>query len=82
MNVLEQIRERAKKNLKKVVFPEADDVRVLKAVEICHSNKYVIPVLVGHSQKVRDAAAEAKIDITNISIVDPATDEDKDEFIK
>ena len=81
MNVLEQIRERAQNNLKKVVFPEAEDVRVLKAVKICETNKYVIPVLVGTLQKVKDAAAEAQIDISNITIVDPATDDNKQEFI-
>jgi len=82
MNILEQIRERAQKNLKKVVFPEAEDVRVLKAVEICQSNKYVIPVLVGQPEKVNKAAADAQIDISNISIVDPATDENKEDFIQ
>jgi len=82
MKVLEKIRERAQKNLKKVVFPETEDVRVLKAAAICNSNKYVIPVLVGNPQKVRDTALETKIDITNINIVDPASDNDKEEFIQ
>ncbi|MBN2411600.1 phosphate acetyltransferase [candidate division KSB1 bacterium] len=82
MNVLEQIRERAQKNLKKIVFPEAEDVRVLKAVEICHTNKYVIPILVGQQQKIIAAAAEANINISDISIVDPSTNGDKEDFIQ
>lgn len=81
MKVLEQIRARAQNNLKTIVFPEAEDIRVLKAVEICYKNKYVIPVLVGNPENIKKAAHEGSIKIDGLQIVDPASDANKDKFV-
>ena len=81
MNVLEQIRDRAKKNVKSIVFPEFEDVRVLKAAEICKNEKLVIPVLVGDPVKIESVVKEAGLNISGIEIVDPETDDKREEYV-
>ena len=81
MNVLEQIRDRAKKNVKSIVFPESEDVRVLKAAEICKNEKLVIPVLVGDPVKIESVVKEAGLNISGIEIVDPETDDKREEYV-
>jgi len=82
MKVLEQIRARAQNNLKTIVFPEAEDLRVLKAVEICQKNKYVIPVLVGKPENINKVAQENSVNIAGLQIVDPATDANKNKYVE
>jgi len=82
MKVLEQIRARAQNNLKTIVFPEAEDIRILKAVEICQKNKYVIPVLVGKPENINKVAKENGVNITGLQIVDPATDANKNKYVE
>ncbi len=82
MKVLQQIQQKAQQNLKPILFPEAEDERVLKAVEICHQNKYVIPILVGNKQNVSEAAKAAGVDISLYELIDPETDDKRGEYIE
>ncbi|HPG39157.1 MAG TPA: phosphate acetyltransferase [bacterium] len=82
MKVLEQIRARAQNNLKTIVFPEAEDLRILKAVEICQKNKYVIPVLVGNPENINKVAKENGVNIAGLQIVDPANDVNKNKYVE
>ncbi|MCX5665615.1 MAG: phosphate acyltransferase, partial [Candidatus Omnitrophica bacterium] len=47
MSILEQIRERAKKNLKRIVLPESEDARTMEAIECILDNKISNLVVVG-----------------------------------
>jgi phosphate acetyltransferase len=46
--VIQQLRERAKKDPKKIVFPECDDKRVVEAVKYIEKEKIAIPLLLSH----------------------------------
>lgn len=45
MDIIEKIRQKAKANPKKIVFPEASDDRVLEAVKYIEKEKIAIPIL-------------------------------------
>ena len=47
MSILDQIRERAKKDLKRIVLPESEDDRTMEAVEYILDNKIANLVVVG-----------------------------------
>lgn len=68
---------RAKKNPKRVVFAEADNVKILKAVQILRDEKVAIPILLGNKEKIEFLIKEQKLDLSGVRIVDPYQDEEK-----
>ena len=74
MGMIERVYEKAKKDPKRVVFPEGDEPRTLLAAEKLHKAGICRPVLVGSPEGIRAAAEKAGADITGIAAVDPETD--------
>jgi malate dehydrogenase (oxaloacetate-decarboxylating)(NADP+) len=68
---------RAKKDPKRVVFAEADNVKILKAVQILRDEKVAIPILLGRKHIIDEIIEENKLDLTGVTIVDPYEDEDR-----
>jgi malate dehydrogenase (oxaloacetate-decarboxylating)(NADP+) len=68
---------RAKKNPKRVVFAEADNVKILKAVQVLKDEKVAIPILLGNKEKIEFLIQENNLDMTGVPIVDPYLDEEK-----
>ena len=71
MNFIENIKERAKQNIKRIVLPEGKDVRVLKATSIALSEGFAEVILIGNVEEINQIAAENGIDISRASIEDP-----------
>ena len=80
MSFIEQIKQRAKKDIKTIVLPEATDVRILEAAEMVKNEGYAKVILVGDEQQVRKIANEKGIDIGDTLIIDPAKSEKIDEY--
>jgi malate dehydrogenase (oxaloacetate-decarboxylating)(NADP+) len=68
---------RAKKNPKRVVFAEADNIKILKAVQVLKDEKVAIPILLGNKEKIDFLIQENNLDMTGVPIVDPYLDEEK-----
>ncbi|MBW3469919.1 NADP-dependent malic enzyme [Arthrospiribacter ruber] len=68
---------RAKKDPKRVVFAEADNVKILKAVQVLRDEKIAIPILLGRKEKINEIIEENKLELSGVHIVDPYTDEDR-----
>ncbi len=70
MSVLDQIYLRAKENPRKVAFPEALNEKMMQAA--CETGKegYIIPVLVGNGNEIREAARERGYEEGVFTIVD------------
>ena len=71
MSFIDQIKQRAKKEIKTIVLPEATDLRILKATQIVNTEGYAKIILVGNEEKVRELAKENQIDLGDAKIVDP-----------
>lgn len=70
---LRKVKAMARKDPKRIVFPEATDERILKAVEeIAHTN-LAHPILIGRSTTIKNLAKKLKIKIPwgKIQIIDP-----------
>ncbi len=67
---------RAATDPKRVVFPEAEDPRILQAASILLDEHVAKPVLLGSRQTIESVARtrEIDIDLSRCDIVDPATD--------
>lgn len=70
MDILEQLRQKAKKDMKKIVLPESSDPRTLEAASILHRDKIVIPVLLGNNDRIHEIAQENSISVDGIEIID------------
>ena len=73
MELLEKCRETSKQSPKRVVFPDAADERLLRAATELKEQGLAEPILVGDTAAINDAASSAGIDISGLSIEDPAT---------
>ena len=82
MAFIEEMKQKAKLDLKTIVLPEATDVRVLEATEMVLKEKYANIVLVGKKETIENIAREKSIDITGATIIDPEMSSKKDEYAK
>ncbi len=79
MPILDEILDRARGIGRSIVFPEADDSRVLRAVARLSREEIVRPILVGERAAIRRRAAELEVTLDEISIEDPTTSPFRDE---
>jgi malate dehydrogenase (oxaloacetate-decarboxylating)(NADP+) len=75
--LIRQIKSRARKNPKRVVFSEADHYRILKSAEIVRNEGIATPILLGNEEKIRNMIREYELELKNIEIIDPESDEQK-----
>ena len=81
MNFIEEIKEKAKKDLKSIVLPETDDLRVLQATERIIKEGFSNVILVGNEEKIKKLAEENSLNIEGASIVEPAKSEKYEEYV-
>ena len=82
MSFIDGIKERAKKEIKTIILPEADDQRVLKAAEQVEKEGFAKVVLIGDEEKVKKVSKQNNINIENIKIVNPKTSEKHQEYVE
>ena len=80
MAFIEQIKERARTQIKTIVLPEATDARILEAAEIVKNEGYAKVILLGEEEKVREIAKEKGINIGDTKIINPAKSEKLEEY--
>lgn len=81
MQFIEEIKQRAKQDIKTIVLPEAEDIRTLQATEQVLKEGYAKIVLIGNKEEIQKKAETNKIDITGAEIVDPNNSEKYDEYV-
>lgn len=75
MDVLQQIMERAKSNLQRIVLPESDEPRTLEAANIVLKEKLAKLILIGDPTVINKMAEEkGYTHISEATIVNPETD--------
>lgn len=80
MNFIEDIKERAKQNLKTIVLPEAADIRTLKAADIVLREGFAQIVLIGNKDEIIILAQQNGLNIENTKIEDPENSEKTNEY--
>ena len=80
MDLIADTRNKASKNIKRIVLPEGEEPRVLRAAQILHEKGLAEAVLLGDEKKIREEANKADVDLTNIECIDPAKSSRIEEF--
>ncbi len=70
-NLMRAITAKAKRDPKRIVFPEANSTRILRAAHIVVREGIGNPVLLGEPAAIKSLATEFQIDLDGIEIMDP-----------
>ncbi|RKX21274.1 MAG: NADP-dependent malic enzyme, partial [Candidatus Zixiibacteriota bacterium] len=68
--IMDVVIDKARKNLKKIVFPEGDSSRILRAAHILAHERIANPIVLGTPEKINTIASEHEIDLSGIEILD------------
>lgn len=69
------INNKARKDPKRVVFADAENIRILKVAQLIVEEGVAYPILLGDQKRILKLALENSIDLDNIPIMDPKADE-------
>ena len=75
MNFIEGIKDKARKEMKKIVLPEASDIRIIEAADTVLKEGYANVVLVGNEENILKMAEENSLDVSKATIIDPLKSE-------
>ena len=69
------ISNKARRDPKRLVFSDAENIKILKAASIIYDDGIAYPILLGNETRIKNIAAENNIDITDLPIIDIRSDE-------
>ncbi|MDD8030772.1 MAG: phosphate acyltransferase, partial [Acidobacteriota bacterium] len=70
-NFVKEIREKAAKKYLKIAFPDAEDIRTIKASRSIIEEKIGLPILVGNPDNIKKIAKENNLQADDLEIIDP-----------
>jgi malate dehydrogenase (oxaloacetate-decarboxylating)(NADP+) len=69
------ISNKARRDPKRLVFADAENIKILKAASIIYDDGIAYPILLGNEARIKNIAAENHIDIDDLPIIDVRSDE-------
>jgi malate dehydrogenase (oxaloacetate-decarboxylating)(NADP+) len=69
------IGNKARRDPKRIVFAEADNIKILKTAQICFDEGIAYPILLGNEKKIRSIASANSIDLEDMPVIDPQQEE-------
>ena len=83
MSFIDEIKNRAKKDIKKIVLPESEDDRTLRATSEVLKQKFTEIILIGNKEKILKRANELNLNnIEEAEIIDPVNSDKYNEFVE
>ncbi|MEZ5047687.1 MAG: NADP-dependent malic enzyme [Chitinophagaceae bacterium] len=76
-NILKGIINKAKQSKQRVVFAEAENFKTLKAAQIVKDEGIAEPILLGNIKKIKTILKENHIELDDVKIIDPKSDENE-----
>ncbi len=75
---IDGLKAKAKADMKTIVLPEGEELRIIKAAAIVKAEGYANNILLGNPDKIKKIAANENLDIEGVEIIDPS--EGSEEF--
>lgn len=69
--IMRSVIDKAKKLNKRLVFPEGEEVKILRAVQIIIEEDIGNPVLIGNPDKIKQIANDNELDISKAEVINP-----------
>ena len=73
--LMRAIGNKARKDPKRVVFADAENIKVLKAAQLVYEEGVAYPILLGDENNIREMAELNGIDLEGIPVIDPKSKE-------
>lgn len=70
MSIPPRILERAKRNRRRIVFPESLDERILRAAAEAVSEDLCTPILIGDPSEIEEKSKEVGVDLSGMELID------------
>ena len=80
MSFIENIKQRAKQDIKTIILPEAEDKRVLEAASKVIAQGFAKVVLLGNKAQIENDSKENNINLTGVEIIDIPSSNKKQEY--
>lgn len=72
INVLDRIKQRAKAHPQRIVLPEGEDERTLRAAAVCVNEGIAQVTLLGREAAIREQAARLDVPLHQMTVIEPA----------
>lgn len=69
--LMTRIVEIARRDPKRVIFAEADDIHILQAAQMARDEGVAIPILMGNRDKILGLIEENRLDLEGVTIINP-----------
>lgn len=80
MSFVETVKEKARQNIKTILLPESEDVRVIQAAADVEEEGFAKAVLIGNEENVKQIALDNNIDVSKVTIINPLKSEKFGEY--
>lgn len=80
--IMRVLADKARRNPKKVVFPEGDSAKILRAAHVVHADGIGEPIVLGNPDSIKRLAAEYEIDLEGIKVINHVASERRQEYAR
>ena len=80
--LIRDLTTKAQNNPKRVVFAEADNIKILKAAQTSLEEGVSFPILLGKKNVIKSLIEENYLDFSEVEIIDPKSDDEEERRIK
>ncbi len=80
MDLIAEIRAKAKRRIRTIVLPEGDEQRVIQAAQILHREALAKVILLGNQEQILARAKELNVTLDSVPVIDPARSERLEAF--
>lgn len=80
--IMRTLINKAKGNPKRIVFPEGEEEKILRACQILMDEGIATPILLGDEKEIRDKIASLGLELNGVEIIDPMTADKRGQYIE
>ncbi|HRQ79336.1 MAG TPA: phosphate acyltransferase, partial [Gemmatimonadaceae bacterium] len=78
--IMRGLATRAQREPKRVVFPEGEDPKIIRAAQILADDGIAVPILLGRKDRVRATAEELGVSLDMIQVEEPGTSANRERY--
>jgi len=79
--IMRTLINKAKSNPKRIVFPEGEEDKILRAAQILIKENIATPILLGEEKEIHSRITALNLDLGDIEIIDPMTCDKRGDYI-
>jgi len=80
--IMRVLADKARRNPKRIVFPEGDSAKILRAARIVYADGIGEPIVLGNPESIKRLAAEYEIDLEGVKIVNHVASDRRQEYAR